>query len=311
MEFYHEPIMLEKVIEFLEPRPGGIYVDCTIGGAGHSREIVKKILPDGLLIGIDQDLDAIRASEKNLEQYKENVKLIHDNFKNIKFILGNLGIFSVNGILMDLGVSSYQLDEGERGFSYNKEALLDMRMDKTKKLTAEDLVNNLSEEELKEIIKEYGEERWAGRIARFIVKEREKKRIKTTLELVEIIKKAIPAPARREGPHPAKRTFQALRIAVNNELEILESAVCDAVDCLASGGRIAVITFHSLEDRIVKNIFRKLENPCVCPSDFPICICNQKPKLKILTKKPLVPEEKEIIKNPRARSAKLRVAEKL
>jgi len=311
MEFYHEPIMLEKVINFLNPQPGGIYVDCTLGGAGHSREIVKRILPDGLLIGIDQDLDAIKASEKKLEEYKGNVKLIHDNFKNIKSIIGNLGISLVNGVLMDLGVSSHQLDEVERGFSYNKEAPLDMRMDKTRKVTAEDLVNNLSEDELKEIIKEYGEERWAGRIAKFIVKERERKRIKTTLELVEIIKRAIPAPARREGPHPAKRTFQALRIAVNNELEILESALYDAFDCLMGGGRIVIITFHSLEDRIVKNVFRKLENPCICPPDFPICTCNQKPKLKILTKKPLIPDEEEIVRNPRARSAKLRVAEKL
>ncbi|SHI62183.1 16S rRNA (cytosine(1402)-N(4))-methyltransferase RsmH [Lutispora thermophila] len=310
MNFVHIPVLLKECIEGLNIKKGGIYVDGTIGGAGHSKEIAR-FMGDGTLIGIDQDINAINAARDRLKDYGDHVKLVNDNFKNMKSIVQSLGIEKVDGILLDLGVSSHQLDEEERGFSYMKDAALDMRMDRSNPLTAEIIVNQWSEEEIHNIIKEYGEERWAKRIAEFIVKERQKNKITSTLQLVDIIKSAIPASARREGPHPAKRTFQALRIAVNDELGILEKAIKDGVDLLKPEGRICIITFHSLEDRIVKNTFSKLEKPCTCPPRIPQCICGQVPVVRIVTRKPVIPGEKELAENPRSRSAKLRVAERL
>jgi 16S rRNA (cytosine1402-N4)-methyltransferase len=311
LEFVHIPVLLEQTIEKLNLKPGGVYVDCTLGGAGHSYEIINSIYPEGTLIGIDQDQNAINAAKQKLEPYKEKVIYVKDNFRNLKKAITSSGFSKVDGILMDIGVSSHQLDEEERGFSYMNEGPLDMRMDVTRPVTAESLVNTADFYELKRIIKDYGEEKWADRIAKFIVQEREKYRITTTSQLVEIIKMAIPAAARREGGHPAKRTFQALRIAVNEELEVLESALYDAVDMLNPGGRLVVITFHSLEDRIVKNIFNEMERPCTCPAEFPVCVCGKEPKLKVLTKKPIVADDEELELNSRAKSAKLRAAERL
>ena len=308
MEYVHKSVLLKETIEHLNINPEGIYVDGTLGGGGHSEEILKR-LTTGKLIAIDRDEEAILAAKERLKDYK-NVIYIKDNFKNIKEILRNLGIEKVDGILLDLGVSSYQLEEVERGFSYMKDAPLDMRMDKTSPFSAYDVVNRYSEKELERVIREYGEEKWASRIAKFIVEERKKGDIKTTSQLVEIIKKAIPASARRMGPHPAKRTFQAIRIEVNEELKDLDKALEDMVEVLRGKGRIAVITFHSLEDRIVKNTFKKLENPCTCPPGLP-CTCGKQPVIKIITKKPILPSKEEVEENPRSRSAKLRVAEKL
>lgn len=308
MEFKHVSVLLEETIESLNIKEDGIYVDGTLGGAGHTKEILKK-LENGLLIGIDQDLDALTNAKTILKDYK-NVHLSHNNFSNIKEVLKELGIESVDGIMMDLGVSSYQLDTGERGFSYMKDAPLDMRMDRQGDLSAYEVVNNYSEKELGEVIRDYGEERFAKRIASFIVNEREVSKIKTTFELVDIIKKAIPARFRRTGPHPAKRTFQAIRIEVNKELEILKDTINDSVDVLKPGGRLAMITFHSLEDRIVKHTYKKLSDPCECPKALP-CVCGKKPIIKILTKKPIGPSEEELEINPRSRSAKLRVLEKI
>ncbi|HBT49238.1 MAG: Ribosomal RNA small subunit methyltransferase H [Caldanaerobacter subterraneus] len=308
MEYVHKSVLLKETIEHLNINPEGIYVDGTLGGGGHSEEILKR-LTTGKLIAIDRDEEAILAAKERLKDYK-NVIYIKDNFKNIKEILRNLGIEKVDGILLDLGVSSYQLEEVERGFSYMKGAPLDMRMDKTSPFSAYDVVNRYSEKELERVIREYGEEKWASRIAKFIVEERKKGDIKTTSQLVEIIKKAIPASARRTGPHPAKRTFQAIRIEVNEELKDLDKALEDMVEVLRGKGRIAVITFHSLEDRIVKNTFKKLENPCTCPPGLP-CTCGKQPVIKIITKKPILPSKEEVEENPRSRSAKLRVAEKL
>lgn len=308
MEYSHKSVLLKETIEYLNIKPEGIYVDGTLGGGGHSEEILKR-LTTGKLIAIDRDLDAIKASKERLKNYK-NVEYINDNFKNIKEILKSLNIDKVDGILLDLGVSSYQLEEIERGFSYMKDAPLDMRMDKNSPFSAYDVVNKYSQQELEKVIREYGEEKWASRIAKFIVKEREKGEIKTTFQLVEIIKNAIPASARREGPHPAKRTFQAIRIEVNQELKGLDKTIEDMVEVLRGKGRIAIITFHSLEDRIVKNTFKKLENPCTCPPNMP-CTCGKKPVVRIITKKPVLPSKEEIETNSRSRSAKLRVAEKL
>ncbi|GAB6118015.1 16S rRNA (cytosine(1402)-N(4))-methyltransferase RsmH [Thermoanaerobacter brockii subsp. lactiethylicus] len=308
MEYSHKSVLLKETIEYLNIKPEGIYVDGTLGGGGHSEEILKR-LTTGKLIAIDRDLDAIKASKERLKNYK-NVEYINDNFKNIKEILKSLNIDKVDGILLDLGVSSYQLEEVKRGFSYMKDAPMDMRMDKNSPFSAYDVVNKYSQQELERVIREYGEEKWASRIAKFIVKEREKGEIKTTFQLVEIIKNAVPASARREGPHPAKRTFQAIRIEVNEELKGLDKAIEDMVEVLRGKGRIAIITFHSLEDRIVKNTFKKLENPCTCPPNMP-CTCGKKPVVKIITKKPVLPSKEEIETNSRSRSAKLRVAEKL
>jgi 16S rRNA (cytosine1402-N4)-methyltransferase len=290
--------------------PGGVYVDCTVGGGGHFLKILEAVGDNGIVVGIDRDENAISAVKNKIGE-RHNIILVHENFRNIKKIMRGLGFEKANGILYDLGVSSYQLDEKERGFTYKEDAPLDMRMDKNQKLRAEDLVNDLPERELAQIIKEYGEERWAARISNFIVKYRMKERIKTTGQLVEIIKKAIPAGARRTGPHPAKRTFQALRIAVNGELESLRQSLYDAVDILISGGRLCIISFHSLEDRIVKQTFNYFSSECICPPGLPVCRCNKKKLLEVVTKKPITPEKNEIEDNPRSRSAKLRAAQKV
>ncbi|HHY91373.1 MAG TPA: 16S rRNA (cytosine(1402)-N(4))-methyltransferase RsmH [Clostridiales bacterium] len=311
MNFEHVPVMFEETISNLHIRSNGIYVDATLGGGGHASGICEHLDDDGVLIGIDQDIDALNAAQKKLAPYRNRKIFVHENFSNIKKILAEKRINGIDGAILDLGVSSYQLDEVERGFSYMQDTLLDMRMDRTKDFTAEDVVNEYSEERLADIIWKYGEERWAKRIANFIVKEREIRRIRTTGQLVDIIKKAIPASARRSGPHPAKRTFQAIRIEVNNELEILEKGLQDFIDVLNPGGRICVISFHSLEDRIVKNVFKESSTGCICPPEYPVCNCNRKANFKVITKKPIVASTKEIEKNPRSRSAKLRVGEKI
>lgn len=312
MKFEHISVLLNECIEGLNIVPDGIYVDCTIGGGGHSSHIVEKLNKGGTLIGIDQDANAIKAANERLKDYA-NVEYVRDNFSNIKNIIENLGLGqeSINGFLLDLGVSSHQLDEADRGFSYKHNAPLDMRMDQRQSLSAYVVVNEYSADKLTHIIKEYGEERWAKRIAEFIVNERKTKPIATTFDLVSVIKKAVPKGARADGPHPAKRTFQAIRIEVNNELGILESTVNDMIDLLKPKGRICIITFHSLEDRIVKNVFRNLENPCTCPRDFPVCVCGKKPKAKVITRKPILPSQEELEYNHRAHSAKLRIVEKL
>ncbi|MDD5794866.1 16S rRNA (cytosine(1402)-N(4))-methyltransferase RsmH [Clostridium sp. HCP1S3_B4] len=311
MEFKHVSVLLEECLEGLNIKENGVYVDCTLGGAGHSSEILKRISKDrGILVGIDQDSDALKAARERLKDYK-NVKYVHNNFYNIDDILENLNIDKVDGILMDLGVSSYQLDEGARGFSYMKDAKLDMRMNRDNDFSAYDVVNNYSLEDLHRIIKDYGEERFAKRIASFIVERRQEKPILTTLELADIIKSAIPAKMRREGPHPAKRTFQAIRIEVNSELKILNKTIEDGVNRLNKGGRMAIITFHSLEDRIVKLKFRELADPCTCPKEFPVCICGKKPLVKLVKRKPIEPSKEEVETNPRSRSAKLRIIERI
>ena len=310
MEFKHVSVLLNECIEGLKIKENGIYVDGTLGGGGHSSEILKNLSNEGLLIGIDQDKDALKAASARLQNY-ENVKYVHNNFYNIDSILNELGIEKIDGMLMDLGVSSYQLDTGDRGFSYMQDAPLDMRMNRENSLSAYDVVNNYDEEEIYRIIRDYGEEKFAKRIARFIVENREKKAIETTLELVDIIKAAIPAKARREGPHPAKRTFQAIRIEVNSELSILNKAIEDGVNRLNKGGRMAIITFHSLEDRIVKIKFKELATACTCPKEFPICVCGGKAKVKIISRKAIEPSKEEVDENPRSRSAKLRVIERI
>lgn len=309
MEFHHVPVLLNEVIEALAIRPNGIYADATMGGAGHSEAIVSR-LGEGRLIGFDQDEEAIAASRRRLAPFADKVTYVNENFKNVKNVLSELGVSGLDGALMDLGVSSHQLDEGERGFSYQADAPLDMRMDRRKSFSAYDVVNTYSAEQLEKIIRSYGEERWAKRIAEFIAEERKNGAVQTTGQLVEIIKKAVPKGARRDGPHPAKRTFQAIRIEVNGELALLEQAVKDFVQCLNPGGRLAVITFHSLEDRIVKNTFAELASGCTCPKEFPVCVCGGKPQGKIITRKPITAAEEELEQNPRARSAKLRVFEK-
>lgn len=309
MSFNHVSVLLNECIEGLKIKPNGIYVDGTLGGGGHSFKILQK-LTTGKLIGIDQDQDALKAATEKLKIFEGRFVPYHSNFSNLSKILVDLEIDGFDGLLLDLGVSSYQLDEAERGFSYMNDGKLDMRMNQNDSFTAYDVVNSYSEAKLTEIISDYGEENWANRIAKFILQERAEKPIETTFELVDVIKKAIPAAARKDGPHPAKRTFQAIRIEVNNELKIIEQTIEAAVSQLNKGGRIAIITFHSLEDRIVKNAYKKLAQGCVCPPEFPVCICGEKAKIKIITKKPILPSDDEIENNPRARSAKLRVAEK-
>lgn len=313
MEFEHKPVLFEECIENLDIKPDGVYVDGTLGGAGHSSGIYKQLSEKGTLIGIDQDEFALNTSKGRLQAQNGKGSLIfaNTNFINIKSVCDENKIEAVDGILLDLGVSSYQLDEGERGFSYNKDAPLDMRMDRRRNFTAETIVNEYSQDEIKKIIRDYGEEKWASRIAEFIVDRRKAKRIETTGELVEIIKAAIPSSARREGPHPAKRTFQALRIAVNDELGILSRAIEDGVSLLKPGGRFCIITFHSLEDRIVKTEFNKYINPCTCPASFPVCVCGKPKVAEAVHRKPIVPKDEELEVNPRARSAKLRVLKKL
>ena len=308
MEFKHIPVLLEPTIENLQINPEGIYVDGTLGGAGHSFYIAKSLSEKGGLIGIDRDLEAIGAAKQKLAEFK-NVKYVNDNHDNIKGILSSLGIEKVDGILLDLGVSSYQLDEGERGFSYMQDAKLDMRMDKNQTLTAEYVVNNYAEEELARIIYEYGEEKFSRKIARNICEYRKQEKIDTTGKLVSIIEKSVPKFGKNQG-HPAKRTFQAIRIEVNNEIEPLYNTIVDSIDCLKSGGRLCVITFHSLEDRAVKNAFVNSEGACTCPKDLPYCVCKKEQKGKIITRKPILPTEEEMENNSRSKSAKLRVFEK-
>ena len=308
MEFHHISVLLNECIDNLNIRPDGIYVDGTMGGGGHSLEIAKR-LTTGRLICIDQDPNAHEAAGKRLAEYKDRITFVRDNFGNIKSILDSLGIEKIDGMLLDIGVSSHQLDEAERGFSYQQDAPLDMRMNPDRPFSAYDVVNGYDEDELDRVIFTYGEERWARRIAQFIVKEREAKPIETTGELVDIIKKAVPKGARKDGPHPAKRTFQAIRIEVNGELEVLQRAIDDVAARLTVGGRLCIITFHSLEDRIVKEAFRKQENPCICPPQFPVCVCGKKPLGRVITRKPILPSKEELEENPRSRSAKLRVLE--
>ena len=300
-----------EVLKGLNLKPGGIYVDCTLGGAGHSAAILQEIGGNGRLVALDRDPEALAAAENRLAPFTGKIDLVRASFANLAGVLKSLGIEEVDGILFDLGVSSYQLDNPARGFSYQHDAPLDMRMDPEQALSAGTLVNSLPVDDLARIIRAYGEERWASRIAKFIGEERKHLPIETTGRLVEIIKKAVPAGARRDGPHPAKRTFQALRIAVNQELEILRASVHSAVQLLKPGGRICVITFHSLEDRIVKDLFRELASPCTCPRDFPVCICGGKKEVRAVTARPLIPSPVELENNPRARSAKLRITEKL
>ena len=310
-EFRHISVLLEESVNLLEINPQGIYVDGTLGGGGHSSLICSRLLEGGRLIGIDRDMTAIGAATKRLEDFKDKVTIVHNNFCNIKEVLKDLGVEKIDGAILDLGVSSPQLDTAERGFSYNMDARLDMRMNRDDALSAYEVVNTYSEEDLTRIIFNYGEERFARQIAKATVAYREKKEIKTTFELSEIIKSAIPAKARFQDKHPAKRTFQAIRIEVNNELGILEDAIKDFVEVLNANGVLSIITFHSLEDRIVKQTFQQLASGCTCPKDFPVCVCGNTPKVKILTKKPLVSGEKELTDNMRAHSAKLRAIKKL
>ena len=309
MEFVHKSIMLEEVIESLAIKPNGIYVDGTLGGAGHSSEIVKRLGEDGRLIGIDQDGEAIEAATKRLKPYKDKVTIVRSNYAQMKEVLRDLGIPKVDGILLDLGVSSYQLDNAERGFTYREDVPLDMRMDIRQPLSAETVVNEYTESELFHIIKNYGEDKFAKNIAKHIVMERQESPILTTKRLAEIVDHAIPMKMKKQGGHPAKRTFQAIRIEVNHELDVLEKNLNDMIDLLNPGGRFCIITFHSLEDRIVKNAFRTAQNPCVCPSDFPVCVCGRKPKGRVITRKPILPSGEEMEVNPRSKSAKLRIFE--
>lgn len=311
MEFHHVSVLLDECIDNLNIKPDGVYVDCTMGGAGHSKEIVKRLSKDGLFIGFDQDINAINTAKERLSEYSDRVKFVHSNFQNLKNELEKIGVYKVDGVLADLGVSSHQLDEADRGFSYMQDAPLDMRMDIRCSFSAYDVVNTYSEAELSKIIKDYGEDNWSKRIAKFIVEGRKEKNIETTGELVEIIKKAIPKKARIDGPHPAKRTFQAIRIEVNNELGVITEMIDDAASIMNEGGRICIITFHSLEDRIVKNAFRDLATDCICPPHIPICQCDKEALVKVITRKPILPTDKEIEENPRSRSAKLRVAERI
>lgn len=311
INFSHRSVLLDECIESLDIKPNGIYVDGTAGGGGHSLEIVKRLTDGGRLIAIDRDDAAIAAATARLSDYLDRVTFVRNNFSSAAEVCRELGIEKIDGILLDLGVSSYQLDTAERGFTHNTDAPLDMRMDRRGELDAYTVVNTYSAEELKRVIWEYGEERFAPKIAQAIVRRREIKPIESTGELVDIIKSAIPAAAREGGHHPAKRTFQAIRIEVNGELDAIEPAIRRAKDIMAKGGRIVIITFHSLEDRIVKQTYADMASGCTCPRSLPICVCGKKPEVKVLTKKPILPSERELEENPRSRSAKLRVCEKL
>lgn len=311
MEFRHKSVLLEETIENLNIKPDGIYVDGTLGGAGHAYEVAKRLTEGGRLIGIDQDADAIAAASQKLEPLKDRATIVRNNYCNMKEELQKLGISGVDGILLDLGVSSFQLDTPERGFTYREEdAPLDMRMDQRNSRTAKDIVNQYSEKELYRIIRDFGEDRFAKNIAKHIVAARQEKEIETTGELTEIIRASIPKKVQAAGGHPAKRTFQAIRIELNRELEVLQDTLDEMIELLNEDGRICIITFHSLEDRIVKTIFKKNENPCTCPSDFPVCVCGKKSKGKVISRKPILPKEEELGENSRAKSAKLRVFEK-
>lgn len=308
-EFSHKSVLLNEVVKSLNTAPDGIYVDCTLGGGGHAYEVAKQ-LTTGKLIGIDQDGDAIKAASERLKEFGDNVIVCRDNYVNIASVLKNLGIEKVDGIYIDLGVSSYQLDTAERGFSYQLEAPLDMRMDDRNPMTAADIVNGYSQQELARIIRDYSEDKFAQNIAKHICAEREKEPIKTTTQLAEIVKQAIPMKMRLTGGHPAKRTFQAIRIELNAELTVLKDSINTMIDLLNPGGRLSIITFHSLEDRIVKEAFRKAENPCTCPPSFPVCVCGAVSQGKVITRKPVLPSEEELTENRRSESAKLRVFEK-
>lgn len=310
MEFKHKSVLLNECIEGLNIKKEGIYVDGTLGGGGHSYEILRKLSPNGRLIGIDRDKDALNAASKKLNEFN-NFTTVHDNHANILEILKNLGIQGVDGILLDLGVSSYQLDEASRGFSYMNDAPLDMRMNREDKISAYEVVNNYSEEKLSRIFFDYGEERYSKSIAKKICKVREENKISTTLELVEVIKSAMPGSALNEKQHPAKRVFQAIRIEVNEELTKLKQAVEDSIKALNNGGRLAIITFHSLEDKIVKHTYEDMQGRCTCPKDFPVCVCNYISYGRIVNKKPIISNEEELKGNPRARSAKLRIFERI
>ena len=311
MEFKHKSVLLDESIEALQIKPEGIYVDGTLGGGGHSYEICRHLSEKGRLIGIDQDAAAIEAASRRLAEFKDRVTIVRSNYCDMRKVLGDLGITSVDGVILDLGVSSYQLDTAERGFTYREDAPLDMRMDQRQPLTAKDIVNDYSEMELYRIIRDYGEEKFAKNIAKHIVNARKEKALETTGELIHVIKAAIPMKARATGGHPAKRTFQAIRIELNRELEVLDDSLEDMINLLNDEGRICVITFHSLEDRIVKSRFKNLENPCTCPREFPVCVCGKKPKGRVVTKKPIVPSDTELEENSRAKSSKLRVFEKV
>lgn len=311
MEFKHKSVLLKETIENLNIKPDGIYVDGTLGGGGHAYEVCKRLSSKGRFIGIDQDEDAIKAATRRLLEFEDKVQIIRNNYCDMREALANIGVYKVDGIVLDLGVSSYQLDDPERGFTYRVEdAPLDMRMDRRQEFTAKELINTYSEMELYRIIRDFGEDKFAKNIAKHIVAARAKKPIETTGELTEIIKAAIPAKIRMNAGHPAKRTFQAIRIELNKELEVLQNSLEDMIDLLNPGGRICIITFHSLEDRIVKSIYKKSENPCTCPSDFPICVCGKKSLGKVITRKPIIPTEEELVYNSRSKSAKLRVFEK-
>lgn len=310
MEFKHISVLLDETIDSLNVKPDGIYVDGTLGGGGHSLEICKRLGESGRLIGIDQDMDAIKAATERLSEYKDKVDIIHSNYQDIENCLRTLSVSGVDGIVLDLGVSSYQLDNVDRGFTYREDTPLDMRMDQSQTRTAKDIVNNYSEMELFKVIRDYGEDGFAKNIAKHIVKAREDSPIETTGQLNEIIKAAIPAKMRQGTGHPSKKTFQAIRIELNQELEVLENSIDKMIELLNPGGRLSIITFHSLEDRIVKNLFRRNMNPCICPPSFPVCTCGQAPKGKIITRKPIIPSDNEINENKRAKSSKLRVFEK-
>ena len=310
MEFKHISVLLDETIEELHIKPDGIYVDGTLGGGGHAYHVCQKLSEKGRYIGIDQDADAIAASTKRLEPFKDKVTIVRDNYVNMPKVLHDLGIEHVDGILLDLGVSSFQLDEKERGFTYREDVPLDMRMDQRQKMTARDIVNEYSESELYRVIRDYGEDKFAKNIAKHIVAERRKNPIETTGQLNEIISHAIPMKFRKTSGHPSKRTFQAIRIELNHELDVLRESLDDMIEMLNPGGRICIITFHSLEDRIVKSAFRKNENPCTCPSHFPVCVCGKISKGKVITRKPILPSEAETESNSRSKSAKLRIFER-
>ncbi len=310
MEFKHVSVLLEETISNLNIKPDGIYVDGTLGGGGHALEVCRRLSDKGRLIGIDQDEEALKAAGERLAEYRERVTLIHSNYCDMAAQLHAIGIEKVDGILLDLGVSSYQLDNADRGFTYREDAPLDMRMDRTQELTAYEVVNTYDENSLYRVIRDYGEEKFAKNIAKHICRARAEKPIETTGELIDLIKAAIPAKMRATGGHPAKRTFQAIRIEVNRELEVLENSLDDMIDLLNENGRLCIITFHSLEDRIVKNLFRKNENPCVCPPEFPVCVCGRKSKGFAVSRKPIIPTEEEIEVNSRSKSSKLRVFER-
>lgn len=312
MEFQHKSVLLTETIEYLQVQPAGVYVDGTLGGGGHAYQVCRRLSEKGRLIGIDQDEDAVRAAAGRLAEFEDKVQIIRSNYQHMREALSEIGIYKADGILLDLGVSSYQLDDPSRGFTYRAEdAPLDMRMDRRQQFTAGELINTYSEMELYRIIRDYGEEKFAKNIAKHIVTARNTKEIKTTGELTEIIKRAIPAKARMGKGHPAKRTFQAVRIELNRELEVLQESLEEMIELLNPGGRLCVITFHSLEDRIVKNIFKKSEHPCTCPSDFPVCVCGKEPLGRAVTRKPVVPSEEELGYNSRSKSAKLRVFERI